>query len=275
MFNKENVDLMLSRPWSQYKSMLKLDTTQVSMMLQNDKVIDENDQRPKVYIFVPISIPGLGKSFYVENVMKEYCKAASIDLRVVSSDQIRRASMDALIKRSKGMNLQTAFEKTGKEANKQFMDTIEQKLRINIKQNMVLFIDKNHPPNAIEKTLSHLRRITPSLYKPEIIALIPKLEKIEQWCFNDMEGNDVGYPFSLNMFLKCLGRVQCRKEHETMSGNGADSLNVMLMFMNFFKNSAINPQFMKNYGFDNCFEFRVVDNPTEEKYDLPSHFLLN
>lgn len=273
MFNKENVKLMLSVPWSEYTKNLKLDNTATAVTYKNDKPADDGmliEERERIFVIVPISIPGMGKSFFVEKVLINYCKSNGMELNIVSADKIRRNAMDALAKRQKGLSQDQLFERTGKEANKFFMDSVEAKLRINTKANSILFIDRNHPPNGIEKILSHIRKVTPAKFKPEIIALLPQGTPGTEFGFVNAKGDNISYPFSLNFFLKCLERVQSRKGHETLNGEGSKSLNVMLMFLNLYRNSNLGHEFLRNYGFDNCLSMEFIKEA--QLFELPGHF---
>jgi len=164
---------------------------------------------------VPISVPGMGKTFFYEKVLVPYCQQRNIPLNVVHSDEVRKTCMDRLAERQKKLSKDQLFEMTGKDANKMFMDKVEAKLRFNTKAGSILYVDKNHPPNGIEKIVSHIRSKVPPGYKAEILALAPNMDSEEVFSINDMDGNSVSWPFSLNFFLKCLERVQKRKNHET------------------------------------------------------------
>jgi len=79
----------------------------------------------------------MGKTFFVEKILKNYYERKGIEFNVVNSDRVRKQCMDNLKQKQKNLTNDQLFEKTGKEANKIFMDSIETKLRINLKPGSV------------------------------------------------------------------------------------------------------------------------------------------
>ncbi len=50
-------------------------------------------------VFVPISIPGMGKTFYLDYFNKLIKKDSSFEFKIFSSDEIRKELMDDLKKK--------------------------------------------------------------------------------------------------------------------------------------------------------------------------------
>jgi hypothetical protein len=114
----------------------------------------------------------------------------------VSSDAVRKESMDKLRAKDPKMSTATAFEKTKKTAPADFSRRLEKLLKEAGKKAWagveVIFIDKNHPVNAIDKTRKLVRDTVPQAEKvtTKILYLIPKIS-------NPMPN----YPFSLSFLM--------------------------------------------------------------------------
>ena len=316
MFSKENLELLLAKPFSSYKNGEFLDKTKTDVQdavlgedyeaLRDDReggqrelgaLINEleyeeeeemtwgegpepeySGQREKIFFFVPVSIPGMGKSFFVSKILMPFCKAQGVDLAVVSSDQIRKDCMDRMAEEKPLLPPHVQFENTRKEADCNFMEEIEKKLNMRLKPNSVMFIDKNHPPNGIKKILNHIRNSLPKHYKPEIIAFVPHMQESRNFKFDydfyitEIE-KEVRYPFSLDFFIKSVCRVQCRQNHETMNGDGVTSYGIMLMFFNLFKHKPLDTTSLKGLGFDGVYKLDVGAGKT--RFKIPQTFVEN
>jgi len=131
-----------------------------------------------------------------------------------------------------------------------------------------IYIEKNHPPSSWEGTERLINEARGDL-EVNVIGLIPK--KIgEHFCYQ-RNSQTITYPLSAELFFTCLDRVQKREDHETLAGNGPQSVGVLLEFLEFFKGESLDENSLKNYGFD-----KFIYAPfTQEKspVDIPSDLI--
>lgn len=91
---------------------------------------------------------------------------------------------------------------------------------------MIVFLDENYPPYAVEKPIKLFKDFFWS--KPEVkvvtIGLIPSTSMAYG-----------SYPFSLTYLLTCIKRAISRDNHDTLKGSKAKIASVVLKFFIFFK----------------------------------------
>lgn len=125
-----------------------------------------------------------------------------------------------MLKVNKNLSDEMLFEKTKKSANKEFHAALEQELLVAASRtsakNVFVFIDKNHPPNSIENAIDAVRRAANKEFNLSICAIVQEGVKNEKYVINSA----ASYPLSLNFLLNCISRVQTRKKHPTLPGNG-------------------------------------------------------
>jgi hypothetical protein len=80
----------------------------------------------------------------------------------------------------------------------------------------------------------------------------------------DDHDKKVRYPFSANFFFNCLDRVQNRADHQTLSGNGAQSAGVMMTFFNLYRNVRLNTESLMKNGFH-----KVLSIPFTNELEKP------
>lgn len=103
-------------------------------------------------------------------------------------------------------------------------------------KNVFVFIDKNHPPNAIDKTVQLASNFCSADFNLKICTILTSEAAPNKYRI-DGSGS---FPFSLNLFLNCIDRVQNRADHPTLIGGGAKSLDTMIMFCNLFRNASLS-----------------------------------
>lgn len=273
MFQKENIEILMSTPWSQYKSMnLVIGEKALIEDLKKLNVTEViTDYRPKIYVFLPVTLPGVGKTYFVDNVLRPYCAVNEMGLQILSPDEIRRTCMNefALTKQAKGMTYEKIFDKTLRDSNRIFNEKLISMIKKTQGQKNIIFIDKNHYPNNYKKSINQVRGCAPKGYKIEVIALIAKINSNEGYQINVSDENinstwqfmsrkvqnNFKYPFKLNCFFKCLERVLKREEsdHPTFYGNTDISFNKMVMAWNHFRNENIDEMELIQNGFDTIF----------------------
>jgi hypothetical protein len=108
-----------------------------------------------------------------------------------------------------------------------------------------VFLDKNHPPNAISRAVDDISAgvgnggaecIVKKLY------LIPSLEVAHQFS---------NYPFSINMLAQVFSWGQSRKDHETLDNSDpVKMVEVQCMFMKFNEGVVYDDAFLRRNGLD-------------------------
>jgi hypothetical protein len=177
----------------------------------------------RIIILIPMTIPGNGKTFFIKQ-LKEIIEKYGISFYSIGSDLIRRQVMDNLI-RKKHLSEKQAFEQSGKTANFKFeeelVNTFDKIYNSDKIQNSIIYIDKNHPQNAINRSTEPIRKYLKNSIKRafkldlQFVALIPD-------CINDFRfGDNLNsfIPFSLSYFIQCYLRVKHRNDHPTLNGD--------------------------------------------------------
>lgn len=76
-FNTETISQLLSVPWSEYSTTKKV---------KEPKSHQAENYRHKIIVLIPISIPGIGKSHFYENVVVPHGEKLGYAVASVSSD---------------------------------------------------------------------------------------------------------------------------------------------------------------------------------------------
>ena len=258
-FTEENIQRILPIPWAEYYKQYNIDDNN-----QNSNMQIENPPQiqTKLYVLVPIGIPGMGKTYFVQTLRK-FVEENSFELSIISSDKVRQECMEKLSKKNKRLSFDQLFEKTGKDARNLFNDKLRELISTTDQRKSkahFVFIDKNHPPNAINGTLDLIRRSSQHL--DTLIVAITPLMGTDLFSYEE-EGKLHQYPFSSNFFFTCFNRVQTRTEHETLPGNGVKTAGVLIMFLQMFRNVSLSKESLLKSGFDKHFEvpFTSESNP--------------
>ena len=53
-------------------------------------------KEPRTIIFIPLTIPGMGKSYLYKEIVRPYCEENGLSVRMVSSDLVRKSEMNLL-----------------------------------------------------------------------------------------------------------------------------------------------------------------------------------
>ena len=236
-FDKPVISDLYSTPWSKYTELKKKLKINESFALKT----------PRTIIFVPLTIPGMGKSYLFREVIRPYCEDNGLIVRYVSSDAIRKSEMDALRTKEPNASENVLFSRTRESADEAFNKMLIHHLKEKALEDKVIYIDKNHPPNAIKKTVELIHAHKPRHSDVRLLAVIPKTKNGLTLKIGEKE---VVYPLSPEICLSCLVTVQTRKDHETLNGNGIDSAGVLLMFFNMFRDFKFDGPVLKEYGFN-------------------------
>ena len=224
-----------------------------------------NQQKKKLFIIIPIMLPGAGKSFFIPYLHESLITEKLGSWEAISADKIRRECMNYLSQKNEFLSEEKLFEQTGKPANNKLTKTLEfhiRNIRNSTKENNFLFIDKNHPPSSFEKVIENARKMCSKNIDLKVVALYPECKE----GFSSIDGK-YKYPFSLNYFFTCLYRVQSRTEHETLKGKHEKSANVMIMYLQLFRDCVLNEEELKGKGFDFAIKVDLTAENNEKIYD--------
>ena len=240
-----------------------------------------NNSSSKIVILIPITLPGSGKTeliAYLKNSTSKY----GIYFDFISSDDIRKKEIEIYMKKIPGMTEREAFNRSRNFYNKSFQEEIETKFKtvyLNNKiKNCILFIDKNHPPNAINKTIEPIKKIISDFTNIDkqvsFVALIPE-------CINNfILGNGHGLPFSLSYLIQCYIRVRNRTNHPLMNQNRKDLLLFLMgsFIKNFIGVSLDSTKLMDLYSIDQTFKLPFTDELDDGQFPedilVPSGFFI-
>ena len=198
----------------------------------------------RIIILIPMTIPGNGKTFFIKQ-LKEIIEKYGIEFYSIGSDMIRRQVMDDLM-RKKRLKEKEAFERSGKIANfkfeEQLVDTFDEIYKSKKIKDSIIYIDKNHPPNAINRSTEPIRKYLQNQIKPpfkldlQFVALIP--DCINYFRFGPNFNSFI--PFSLSYFIQCYLRVKHRNDHPTLNGDTPNLINIFGIFISHFINVSLN-----------------------------------
>lgn len=223
--------------------------------------------KKKLFLVIPIMLPGNGKSFLIPYLHEALIVGEkSFSFEAISADKIRRECMNNLAQRQPSCKEEKLFEQTGKIANITLTKNMEfqiRNIRNSNKEYNFLFIDKNHTPNAFEKVVENARKMCPDGVELSITALCPECEN------NNLIKTENGhiYPFSWNYFFTCFYRVQNRVEHETLVNRGEKSANVMIMYLQLFRDISLSEKSLKEKGFDQVVKIDLTEEKKVEDFN--------
>ena len=260
---------------------LKYEEAQVKAALELKNKNTNNSSLSKIIILIPITLPGSGKTeliTYLQNTATKY----GIYFDYISSDEIRKKEIEIYMKKMAGMTEREAFNRSRNYYNKSFQEEIETKFKkiyLNNKlKNCLLFIDKNHPPNAINKTIEPIKKIISDFTNTEkhvsFVGLIPE-------CINNFfVDSHLFIPFSLTYLIQCYIRVRNRTNHPLMNQNRKDLLLFLMgsFIKNFIGVSLDSSKLMSLYSIEETFKLPFTDEIDDSQFPedilIPSTFFI-
>lgn len=126
-----------------------------NMKKKNKSKSKVNINEKLLVVLVPMTLPGTGKTTFV-NSLREIMNDLKIQFFSISSDAIRADLMSTLRVKNRKMTREEAFSQTGKYAGREFEKQLKYIIDLYLdgrNDKGVLYIDKNHPPNAISRTM--------------------------------------------------------------------------------------------------------------------------
>ena len=130
-----------------------------------------------VLAIIPFGVTGSGKSTFLKT-LTEIVKRLKWTINSVSSDGVRGEHMKKYQDSHPGVSAGEAFDKTAKTAVQDFGKRVERMIRESDKSPApvhILFIDKNHPPNGIDKTITTINQLLPLDCVVKRLYLVPKI----------------------------------------------------------------------------------------------------
>ena len=196
----------------------------------------------RVIVLIPMTIPGNGKTYFI-NQLKPLIEKYKIHFYSIGSDLIRRRIMDDMRRKNRRMTEKEAFEKSGKPASFRFeeelVNVFDEIYSNKAIKNSIIYIDKNHPPNAINRSTEPIRKYlenninTSFKLDLQFVALIPD-------CINYFKfGTNAYIPFSISYFIQCYLRVKHRRDHPTLNGNTSNLIVIFGIFISNFINVSL------------------------------------
>jgi len=208
----------------------------------------------KVYVIVPITIPGMNKELFFDPFEK-IIRDQGYEFSFIANKLLKKEAQERLSKSKKDQSLPPKeFKKRADYLAKamyqeKLTELIQKKLAPG--QHHFVYIEKNHPPEAWKGTFRLIADASGES-DVEVVALVP--ESSEETLNFRVNQESVSFPFSVRLFVKCLDTIQKRKDHETLSGNGSESIGILLEFMDFFKDVGLDEKSIKKTkikpGFD-------------------------
>lgn len=217
----------------------------------------------KVYVIVPITIPGMNKELFFQP-FERIVKEQGFEFSFIANKSIKKEAQETVSKNPKFQKLPPNELKRKGDllARHLFQENLTYLIqkKLNPGQHHFVYIEKNHPPGSWKKTLSLITDAGGN-NEVEIIALVPlSTEEGLSFTFNE---ETVTFPFSVELFTKCLDTVQRRTDHETLSGSGSESVGILLEFLDFYKDVSIDEKSLKKtklkYGFDRAIYIPFMD----------------
>ena len=241
----------------------------------------KNNSLSTIIVLIPITLPGSGKTEIIK-YLKQSCQKYGIVFDYISSDDIRKKEIELYMQKIPGITEREAFTKSRNFYNKSFQQEIENKFKTiyldNKIKHSVLFIDKNHPPNAINKTIEPMKKIITDLTnmnkQVSFIGLIPE-------CINNfIIGPDLFLPFSLSYLIQCYIRVRNRTNHPLMNQNRKDLLLFLMgsFLKNFIGVSLDSTKLMNLYSIERTIKLPFTDEIDDSQFPedilVPSSFFI-
>ncbi len=122
---------------------------------------------------------GSGKSTFLKTLIQIAGKL-KWTVSSISSDALRKEMVDKYREKNTEIEEREAFDKTAKTAGAEFQRRLE-KLVSGVNKAghapvHIIFIGKNHPVNAIDRTVKTVREKLPEGCKVKCLYLIPKIQ---------------------------------------------------------------------------------------------------
>ena len=194
---------------------------------------DTTPSSRRVFVFIPIGIPGMGKSHFSSAYLEKSLKSAdgSAQYTTISYDVIRKQCLDKWMQKNPQKIVEDGLKATAKEATSKWFESLQSELTRSTKQGTsAIFLDKNYPPAEFAQTLSTINSHQLEGVQITKIAVVPTIAQPLD-----------SYPFSADFFLQCYLRCLGRSGHLTISNDDPERIvKILVLFFKQFKDVAFN-----------------------------------
>ena len=133
-------------------------TTQNSQAAKQTKNNAQEAIKTKhIVVVLPIGIPGMGKTTFINDQLKGFFPEDQVSIQVVSNDQHRKRMVDLYIERNPSKTKLDAYDQTHQQTAKAFsqalLDALHHALNSKEHEYHLIVLDKNHPPSALPKAI--------------------------------------------------------------------------------------------------------------------------
>jgi hypothetical protein len=133
------------------------------------------------------------------------------------------------------------------------------------KENHIIFLDKNHPKDAVSKIISEISSNLPKNVHAKFVYLIPKIER---------KAYVYGLPLSASFLLQTMSRCQSRSEHHTLDNKDPLALiEIQIMFMLLNKGLDFDQTFLLHTGLDGFLQLPMSNEQVVIPDDLINSLL--
>lgn len=241
------------------KSEAKILDFKIDPQVQNEEKQENKKKDEKlVYVLLPMGIPNMGKSSFLKNSIFPISKEKGFETYSISTDEIRGNLIEEVKKRNPGKSLDQDFlmDKTRKSSDDEFLKelkSISNKIKHSKESKHLFFIDKNHPPNALKKTISCIESILKGYNNIKLffIGVVPS-------CKESIKLGYKNFPFSSDFVLSCMARSIFRKEHETLSGEPLHVIGIIFFFVTLYGGVKFSEELALNNGLNYIIDLPFV-----------------
>lgn len=239
---------------------------------EKNKPETSSSDTKQIIVLIPMTIPGNGKTFFI-NQLKPIIEKYNISFHTIGSDLIRREIMDDMMRRNRRLTEEEAFQRSAKPSGFRFEErlrdtfaSIYQDTKI---KKALIYIDKNHPTNAINRSTEPIRKYLSTNFDSRIkmdlkfVALLPE-------CINSFEFTKnrakATIPFSLSYFIQCYLRVKHRNDHPTLNGDAKNLINIFGIFIaNFIDLQLTESSIIMHQKLDKAIKLPFTDEVDESQ----------
>lgn len=231
----------------------------------------------RVNIIIPIGIPGLGKTYFCDNVLRPSIQSQdNVLFKCISNDQVRLDMIDEYMQEHSGAKQEDALINSRDQLQNKLEqliieyidDFIENEDEVdNSEKQLVIYIDKNHTLNTLERFKFFINAIQTHL---QDAASIKKTLLVPEFQCHTHSQDGFQYPFPLQMLLTCFLRLSSNPNHSILGMNDPGiALRVVFGFFNSFKNIRFDEEFLRSNDLDECVKVNLTND--DKDVQLPKN----
>lgn len=136
----------------------KSETTSAIEEQKHSKLESKNSN---IHVYIPIGIPGMGKTHFATNVLQKSLKEvdAHCHFTIISYDQIRKPGLDKWLSANLSCKIDEALVATATETTEKWQSVLKETLMraSNDTHSHYIFLDKNFPLSDLAPTQNVIR----------------------------------------------------------------------------------------------------------------------